>query len=449
MLSLAQLSYPRKSLSFAPDVYRCPRCGRAIARHETRKQFFWEPHLVHPVILEVDVGCYICPGHGRGERWFTALPEEYQGGVQYDARTRAKVVSLVHRFKMSIVQATKMAREVFHLVKLDEDTVLGWFRAAGLQADVEAFQDQAVREFSGQLAVDEVYDGQYGQLKATDPIAGREIEYELIEGPITDAHVVAFFERLKARGIYPEIVVTDGSRLYTNTIPLVWPQARHQRCVFHFVKQCNDDLGRAFWVAYRTMPKPPKRKRGRPKKRGRPRLDKVKRANRRKVRGVRYLVLKRADRLSDHEREVLDEVMALCPPLDDLRRLVEALHDLVGPKTTTPEQAQEKRQAILDDEGLAGRDEFAPVLARLRDDDLFRRLTVYLDYDNAEKTSNHVERENREYRKRQKGHYRLRSLESICSLLDLLLVRERPPRPLERLRKRKPRLDGEEVAQAA
>ena len=59
---------------------------------------------------------------------------------------------------------------------------------------------------------------------------------------------------------------------------------------------------------------------------------------------------------------------------------------------------------------------FKQVVRRLADDDLFRRLTAYLDFENAEKTSNHVERENREFRKRQKSHYRLRSLESICAL---------------------------------
>ena len=46
-----------------------------------------------------------------------------------------------------------------------------------------------------------------------------------------------------------------------------------------------------------------------------------------------------------------------------------------------------------------------------------------LDFENAEKTSNHAERENREFRKRQKSHYRIRSLWSIFALLDLLAVR--------------------------
>lgn len=449
MISLAQLTYPRKHVSHAPDVCRCPRCGRAVPRHETRRQWFWEPHLVHPMIRVVAVGCYVCPDHPPGERWFTALPPEYQGGVQYDALTRRQVVRLVHRFKMPLVQAMALAREMLHLPMLDDSTILGWLLDEGLAADIDAFQDHAVAEFSGQMDIDEVYDGQYGQLKATDPIAGRELDYELIEGSITDDHVLAFFRRLKARGFEPEIVTTDGSLLYVNTITDVWPDAHHQRCVFHFLKQCNEDLGKAFWAAYRTMPEPPKRKRGRPKKRGRPRLDKLKRANRRTVRGVRFLVLKRDDRLSSRERDKLANALSLCPPLHDLRRLVMDLHDLFGSTTATPEQAETKRQLILADEIFAANDAFRPVLSRLQDDDLFRRLTVYLDYDNAEKTSNHVERENREFRKRQKSHYRLRSLQSICALLDLLLVRDRPPRPFERLRRKSNESTGKEVNRAA
>jgi len=386
---------------------------------------------------------------GRDPWYGTALPPEYQGGVQYDALTRSKVTSLVHRFKMPVVQAMVLAREVLHLPLLDDSTILDWFRDEGIAADIESFQDRAVGEFSGQMDIEEVYDGQYGQLKATDPIAGRELDYELIEGPISDDHVLEFFARLKARGFEPEIVTTDGSLLYVNTITQVWPEARHQRCVFHFLKQCNEDLGKAFWAAYHTMPAPPKRKRGRPKKRGRPRLDRLKRANRRKVRGVRFLVLKREDRLSEREREVLESALSLCPPLRDLRRLVNALHDLFGTTTSAADVAEKKRQDILEDDAFAATDAFRPVLTRLGDDDLFRRLTVYLDYENAEKTSNHVERENREFRKRQKSHYRLRSLESICSLLDLLLVRDRPIRPLERLRRRPTEQTGKEVNLAA
>jgi hypothetical protein len=252
----------------------------------------------------------------------------------------------------------------------------------------------------------------------------------------------------------PLLVVTDGSELYPKVIKKVWPHAEHQRCVFHFMMQVNKDLRSVFWALYRTMPEPPKRKRGRPKKRGRPRKDKEKRANRLKVRKVRFLIFKREtlpgekERWSAQERAALAEALMLCPKLQVLRRLITAFHELFGPTTDSHELAEERRAAIVGDEEFAQLPEVEKCLDRLRDDDLFGRLTRYLDFDNAEKTSNHVERQNREYRKRQKCHYRLRSLESISALLNLLTIRKPVPSQPRRL---KPSVsaDSQEVLAAA
>ena len=58
-------------------------------------------------------------------------------------------------------------------------------------------------------------------------------------------------------------------------------------------------------------------------------------------------------------------------------------------------------------------------------------MTRYIDFENADKTSNHVERENREFRKRQKSHYRMRSRASLRALLELLTARRPvPPEPV-------------------
>ena len=62
--------------------------------------------------------------------------------------------------------------------------------------------------------------------------------------------------------------------------------------------------------------------------------------NRLKVRKARFLVLKRSEKMSDQEKERLEELLALCPPLRDLRRLVDAPHDLFDPGTTEPKKAE-------------------------------------------------------------------------------------------------------------
>lgn len=101
--------------------------------------------------------------------------------------------------------------------------------------------------------------------------------------------------------------------------------------------------------------------------------------NRLKVRKARFLVLKRSEKMSDQEKDRLAELLALCPPLRDLRRLVEAPFDLFDPGMTEPKRAEAKSRDILDDERFQARDGFGVVLGRLTDDDLFRRLTAYLD----------------------------------------------------------------------
>lgn len=451
MLNLSSHEAQHKTWTFAPEVHQCPRCGIWSPRNEIRSRNFWVPSLGRPTIVEVQFGCYICPNCPEGKRWHTAQPSDFRTNRQYSVAAYEHVVGLVARHKMSIDGAAAVAREVLNLPRLNATTVLAWVREAGEGIDVAARRRAMVEAFSGQMAVDEVYDGGWYQLKATDPLNDLELAWELGDGEPTEARVREFFEGLKAMGFYPEVVTTDGSRLYPKVIKDVWPDAQHQRCVFHFIKQANDDLGVAFRAAYESMPKPLKRARGRPKKRGRPRKDNEKRANRRKVRRVRYLFLKRDSRLSDEERVILDEAIALCPPVGVLRRFIVHIHTLFGPSTDTQELADERRQALLADEELAGVDGIEPVLVRLRDDDLFARLTSYLAFENAEKTSNHVERENREFRKRQKTHYRLRSRASVCALLNLLTVRKRVPVEPLRLRKKEVRaatLDEEVIAAA-
>jgi len=298
--------------------------------------------------------------------------------------------------------------------------------------------------------VDEVYDGGWYVIKATDPLNGVELSWQLGRGSPSKEDVRGFFLSLKATGFYPNLVVTDGSNLYPEVLAEVWPESRHQRCVFHFIKQINEDLREVFDAAYNKLPKPLKRKAGRPKKRGRPRMDKEKREVRRKVRRVRYIVLKAERRLSDKERAMLAEAIELCPRLGVLRLFVLSVHQLFAPETADHAQSEQRRQNILlccefnDLQGLE------KSLKRLRDDDLFTRLTRYLDFENADKTSNHPERENRIFRKRQKIHYRLRSFRSLIALLNLLTVRNPMPEQPTRLRRKPPdHVVAKEVCRAA
>lgn len=429
MINLTRVDARRKRISADPRLAACPRCGTVAERHEHRSRMFWEADLRQATITEVAFGCYLCPTCPKGMRWFTSTPSPYQTPGQYSLPATEAILDLIRRYKMPLVTAARMARDLLHMPLLNDTTILDWYREAGTAIDHRAHVAGMLEVFSGQMALDEVYDGGLCQIVATDPLNGVQLDYELIEGAATKEDVRRFLERMKAAGFEPELVVTDGSNLYPSVIADVWPAAEHQRCVFHFIKQAFVDLAKAFWAAYNTLPKPPKRKRGRPKKRGRPRKDKEKKENRAKVRKARYLVFKRKEHFCGEEEKNLEVALRLCPPLAQLRRFVLDLLDLLGPETTTPDDAQAKRRALLESPDYQDLHGLSTVMKRLADDDLFARLTRYLGFENAKKTSNHVERENREFRNQQKTRYRFRSLSTISALLEFLLTRR--PAPVE------------------
>jgi len=417
----------------------------ASPRNEIRTLLRWGASLSQPEKEVMAVGCYICPSCPEGKRWFRLEPAGFEGDYRYTTSTRQMVLSLVIDHKMSFTGATNLAKSLLHLPDLADTTVLRWYREAGGKVDYRGHLERMASVFSGQLALDEVYDGGQYVLKATDPLNNLELSCWTGCGCPSSDDVAEALRELCRAGITPSVVVTDGSTIYPKAIAEVWPDAEHQLCVFHFMMGTIKKLHKAFWTAYNAMPAPKKRPRGRPKKRGRPRQDKRKRRNRSEVKRAHYLIFKRDGldaggdpRFTEEEQRVLDEALRLCPALVPLRRIMKHLFELFGPTTTTHQLAELRRQVILKDAEFADHDGMSSVLKNLRDDNLFAKLTRYLSFENADKTSNHVERENRDFRKRQRSHYRLRSIESLCAFLDLMLVRRDPPEVPRRLRRREP-----------
>jgi hypothetical protein len=391
------------------------------------------------------VGAYVCRNCPQGQRWFRLAVPDFDPKHRYTPATKRALTALVSTYNLSFLAAAHFGNTYLHLEELHPSTVERWFLQA---ADALSYPDhlqQALACFSGQLAVDELYDGHYHVLKVTDPVNDIEITSWLGVGSPDADDIRALFTELHEAGFEPDLVVTDGSLLYPGPLAEIWPEASHQLCVFHFLQGALVTLTKSFWSAYQTMPVPPKRKRGRPKKRGRPRKDAVKRKHQETVRSVRYLVFKRQgqderghERLSEEESALLEEAMGLCPALRVLRRFVCALYELFGPSTASAIEARRHRDAMIADPAFQGCAAMARVLARLADEGQWQRLIRYHDFENAQKTSNHVERANREHRRRQRSHYRLRSIRALWALLNLTLMsRPLPSKPV-RLTRRRP-----------
>src|SRR5215207_999321 len=97
-----------------------------------------------------------------------------------------------------------------------------WCRtfAAGLDF-VGDYQPWVVESFSGVLCVDEVYRGHLALLLAVDPVApdgDRLVGYQLVHGTVDQAAVTTFLEHLRAVGIVPDQVITDGAAVYPRVL---------------------------------------------------------------------------------------------------------------------------------------------------------------------------------------------------------------------------------------
>jgi hypothetical protein len=402
------------------------------------------------------VGAYLCRRCPQGQRWFRLPVPDFDPKHRYTPATQRALTALVSTYNLSFLAAAHFGNTYLHLEELHPSTVERWFLEAADAFSYPHHLKQALACFSGQLAVDELYDGRYHVLKVTDPINDIEITSWLGVGSPDADDIRALFTELREAGFVPQLVVTDGSTLYPGPLADIWPQAEHQLCVFHFLQGALVTLTKSFWSAYQTMPVAPKRKRGRPKKRGRPRKDGLKRKHQETVRKVRYLLFKRQGQdergqelLTEEERALLDEAMGLCPALRVLRRFVCDLYALFGPSTASAAEAKQQRDAMIADSAFQDDAAMARVLARLADEGQWQRLIRYHDFDNAQKTSNHVERANREHRRRQRSHYRLRSVRALWALLNLtLLSRPMPRRPVRLTRRRPMDAQTQEVAAA-
>src|SRR5947208_2234604 len=124
-----------------------------------------------------------------------------------------------------------------------------------------------LQRFSGALCVDELHLGRYTLLLATDPLADLPAGFALV-GANDQEHMRRFLRNLARWGLRPEVVVSDGSSLYPELLAEIWPEAKHQLCVFHLLR---DVLDKVLAAVRRLRRAQARRGRAGRKRRGRPR----------------------------------------------------------------------------------------------------------------------------------------------------------------------------------
>ena len=285
--------------------------------------------------------------------------------------------------------------------------------------------DWALKDFSGYIAADELYDGPFCILSLVDNRTFRRITYQVLRRDPKQGDVAAFFRRfraaLEARGLVLRGITTDGSALYPEPIAAAFGDVPHQVCTFHVLRELvKAALSAVAKVRKELTAGKPKLPWGRPTKAAR-RAARRKQRIEQKVGALfehRHLFVRRT--LSRTERRTLLWITRGLPQLRVLRELMEEVYRLFDRRCRTD-------TALAKLAGLRRRlrrfRRLGSVLKKLLSADVEKALT-FLDDRLLGPTSNAVERGNRRYRKMQQSVYRVRSESGIIGRIALDLQRE-------------------------
>lgn len=216
-------------------------------------------------------------------------------------------------------------------------------------------------------------------------------------------------------------ITTDGSSLYPTVLKELWPDARHQLCEFHVIKEITKALLHALAVLRKELTALiPKLPRGRPSKEQQPLARKAKQKKQRvaDLFENRYLFVRH--QLTKAQRRQLRRLTRGLPQLRKLREIMDFVYRLFDRrcKTQTAVQKLAKLRRRVRRFKTLGQ-----ALNKLNSSNLEKALE-FLDDKLLGSTSNAVERANRRFRKAQKSIYSVRTKCHLEQRLALDMHRE-------------------------
>jgi Transposase len=288
-----------------------------------------------------------------------------------------------------------------------------------------AYLDIALADFSGYLAIDEVYDGPCCILAVVDNRRYNRLAFRVLDHDPTQDDVRAFLREFKGeldgRGRGVRGVTTDGSPLYPKVIKELWPDARHQTCEFHVLKEVVKAVLHALAKLRKEMAAQiPKRPRGRPGKQRQGQAWLIAYRKRRVSELFEYRHLFVRHHLSPAQQRQLRGLVYGRPQLRTLRRIMDEVYRLFDRRCRTQtalKRLQRLRRRVRRFRRLG------KSLDKLKSPNLEKAL-VFLDDKLLGATSNAVERANRRFRKAQKSIYSVRTKEHLEQRLALDLHRD-------------------------
>src|SRR5512135_2310377 len=232
---------------------------------------------------------------------------------------------------MSIERTLESLRREF-LLDLSSGFVYDVLRDHAARLDMAAHRRAVLGRFSGTLCIDELHLGRFTLLLATDPLADLPVAFALVAANDQD-HMRRFLKNLTTWGLDPRVVVTDGSNLYPAVLAALWPDAEHQLCVFHVIKDINglilDAVRRLKGAMARRGKAGRKKKRGRKSRRAKAAAARRGPSVKEKAHFVfkhRHSIVKRRENLTEAERGDLTRMLEYLPELAVLRRFADRIY---------------------------------------------------------------------------------------------------------------------------
>jgi hypothetical protein len=288
-----------------------------------------------------------------------------------------------------------------------------------------AYLDNALAGFSGYLAIDEVYDGPFCILSVVDNRACNRLAFQVLDHDPTHEDVRAFLAefkgQLETRQLQACGITTDGSRLCPKALAESWPDAPHQVCEFHVIKEITKAILHALARLRKEMAaRTPTQPRGRPGRARQGLARKIARQKRRVAELFEHRHLFVRHQLATARRERLLELTRGLPHLRTLREIMEEVYRLFDRRCKT-ETALAKLETLR--KRVRRFKSLGKTLDKLKSPTLEKAL-VFLDDKLLPSTSNAVERGNRRFRKAQKSIYSVRTKEHVEQRLALDMQRE-------------------------
>jgi hypothetical protein len=288
------------------------------------------------------------------------------------------------------------------------------------------YLDGALSDFSGYIAVDELYDGPFCVLSIVDNRNFHRLIYEVLDHNPTHGDITRFFRRfrkeLKKRNLKLLGVTTDGSPLYPEPLTEIFPGVPHQVCAFHVLKEINREILKALARVRRELKKKlPKLQRGRPASKAARKTARRKKKLQDKIADLfdhRHLFVKHS--LTPKEKKIFRHITRGVPHLRKLRSIMDQVYRLFDRRCRT-ETALEKLAKLR--RRVRRFKTLEQSLKKLFTPNIEKAL-IFLDDSLLPSTSNAVERGYRRHRKMQKTIYRVRTQEHISQRIAIDMQRD-------------------------